>query len=287
MKPLVIAFSGGRTSAYMTKLLLEKYSGKRDIAVIFANTGQEREETLEFVHNCDIHFNFNTVWIEVVPNPEFGKGCTYDIVTFETANRKGLPFERVIAKYGISNHGAQHCSRELKHYPIKKHINSLGWKDYEIALGIRIDEPKRLTPKKDIIYPLAKEFPTNKLMVNQWWHNQPFNLQLKDYEGNCKLCWKKSKRKLLTIILEHPEFLDWWNEMEIKYGYYVPDSHKHNKNLIVPAHFFRGDESAMDLLEESKLPFTKQEDAFTLAQLMFSEPELDFSNGCEESCEAF
>lgn len=286
-KPLLIAFSGGRTSAYMTKLLIDKYQGKREIAVVFANTGVEREETLEFVNNCDLNFGFNTVWIETIPNPKFGKGCSFEIVDYGSASRDGLPFERVISKYGIPNKGAQHCSRELKHYPIKKYINSLGWKDYDIALGIRADEPKRLTPKDRVVYPLFKEFPTTKLMVNRWWAAQPFNLMLKDYEGNCTLCWKKSKRKLLTIIIEHPEFLEWWNEMELKYGYYVPESHKHNKKLIVPAHFFRGDESAQDLLEESTFPFTKQEDAFTISQLMFSEPELDFTDGCEESCEAF
>jgi hypothetical protein len=34
--------------------------------VVFANTGQEREETLEFVKQCDDHFGFGTVWIEGV-----------------------------------------------------------------------------------------------------------------------------------------------------------------------------------------------------------------------------
>ena len=55
MKPLVISFSGGKTSAYMAKLLIDKYNGKRRIVTVFANTGKEREETLLFLGS--IFFN--------------------------------------------------------------------------------------------------------------------------------------------------------------------------------------------------------------------------------------
>lgn len=61
-KKLVISFSGGRTSAYMTKMLLDSLDRSiYDIAVVFANTGKEREETLDFVHECDIRFGFDTI----------------------------------------------------------------------------------------------------------------------------------------------------------------------------------------------------------------------------------
>lgn len=287
MKPLLISFSGGRTSAYMTKLLLDKYLGKRDIVVVYANTGKEREETLEFIHNCDTHFGFNTVWIETEINPEFGKAGKVKFVTYETASRKGEPFEAVIAKYGIPNMGTIHCTRELKTSPTLRYIKSLGWKDYEQALGIRIDEPRRIKQRDKIIYPLVKEFPSTKIMVNKWWATQPFDLQLKGYEGNCDLCWKKSKRKLLTLIVEHPELAEWWNEMEIKYGHYIPETHKHNSKVQIPATFYRGNTSMQELIEDSKQPFVKATDDFTLEQLMHSQPELDFTDGCEESCEAF
>lgn len=287
MKPLVISFSGGRTSAYMTVKLLEKYKGKRDIHVVFANTGKEREETLLFVHQCDVNFGFNTVWIETEINPEFGKGGNVRIVDYKTASRNGEPFEQVIAKYGIPNMGTIHCTRELKTSPTLRYLKQMGIKDYEQALGIRIDEPKRIKPKDKIIYPLVHDFPTTKLMVNQWWANQPFDLQLKGYEGNCDLCWKKSKRKLMTILIERPELADWWNEMEVKYGNYIPETHRHNPLLKLPVTFYRNSESMQDLIEDSKFPFKLATDDFTKQDLMFSQPELDFTNGCEESCEAF
>ena len=49
-----------------------------------------------------------------------------------------------IEKYGIPNQNAPHCSRELKKQPIKSYARSIGWKNYQTALGIRSDEPKRL-----------------------------------------------------------------------------------------------------------------------------------------------
>ncbi len=65
-KTLVISFSGGRTSGYMTKKLLESKDKWKEVLVLFANTGQEHEKTLEFIHNCDQRFGFNTVWLEAV-----------------------------------------------------------------------------------------------------------------------------------------------------------------------------------------------------------------------------
>jgi len=288
MKPLVISFSGGRTSAYMTWRLLDKYKGKREILVVFANTGKEREETLQFIHDCDTHYNFGTVWLESVQYHGKRKAAGYKLVTFETANRMGAPFEDMIKKHGIPNAAFPHCSRELKKNPINAYIREyLKWKDYEIALGIRADEPKRLTKKPKVIYPLAYEFPSTKLSVNQWWHRNRFNLNLKDYEGNCNMCWKKSKRKLLTILVENHEYGDWWNEMEVKYGEFVPPTQSAHR--VTPITFFRQSESMQELLEDSKLSFRRQEDAFKLDELMFFEPELDFEEtGCgKASCEPF
>jgi hypothetical protein len=280
MKPLVISFSGGRTSAYMTVKLLEKYKGKRDIHIVFANTGKEREETLKFVHDCDVNFGWGVVWIERDDTDNL-----YKIVDYYTASRNGEPFEILIKKYGIPNTPFPHCTREMKTRVITKYTKDVVGNEYDMALGIRADEPKRIKPKEQIVYPLVYEFPSTKIMVNKWWQNQPFNLELKGYEGNCDLCWKKSKRKLLTILLEKPELAVWWNEMEMKYGNYVPESQQDSR--ITPITFFRHNESTQDLIEDSKFPFKKATDDFTLQDLMYSQPELDFTNGCEESCEAF
>src|SRR4051812_21794137 len=115
MKTLLISFSGGRTSAYMTKLILESNQYDDFIKIVlFANTGKERNETLDFVNECDHRWNFGTVWIESVVHHDERKGSTHKIVTYETASRQGQPFEDVILKYGIPNAAFPHCTRELK-----------------------------------------------------------------------------------------------------------------------------------------------------------------------------
>ena len=92
-KTLVISFSGGRTSGYLTKRLLEEKNKWKDVIVIFANTGQEHEKTLEFINNCDKKFGFNTVWIEAIAHPGERKTSTAKIVNYKTASRDGRPFE--------------------------------------------------------------------------------------------------------------------------------------------------------------------------------------------------
>lgn len=97
-----------------------------------------------------------------------------------------------------------------------------------------------------------------------------------EFEGNCKMCFKKSKRKLLTQILEHPEYVDWI--IEQKYPI--------NKNTGAQNRFFRGQESILDLLAESKLPFKK-----CIEPIYNNHPdfdiELDEQESCNESCEPF
>lgn len=67
--------------------------------------------------------------------------------------------------------------------------------------------------------------------------------------SNCDMCWKKSERKLLTMILENPQLIEWWNEMEIKYGQ-------------GEFSFFRNNKTAIDLIKMSKQNFTKAIDEY-------------------------
>ncbi len=47
-KSIVVAFSGGESSSYALKLVLDKYKGTHNIIVCFCNTGEEDEETFIF-----------------------------------------------------------------------------------------------------------------------------------------------------------------------------------------------------------------------------------------------
>lgn len=288
---LLISFSGGETSAYMTQYLLNNKQDEFDMIVVFANTGQENESTLQFVRDCEKHFDFKSVWVECVTNPVNGKGVSFRIVDFESASRNGEPFEDMIKKHGIPNAATPHCSRELKRNTIKAYAKSIGWKGYYTAIGIRADEVNRISDKaikEKLYYPLANEHPKTKININQFWHAMPFRLALKGYEGNCKVCWKKSLRKLMTIALENPDSFDFFERMEKKYGHFIPESRKHNTKIKPPFRFFRGHLSVSDIKEMSNTYFElATDDSKNTIEFQKKVLQLDLFGGCIESCEVF
>lgn len=216
MKNLLISFSGGETSAFMTKLIFThpKYKDVNKV-VVFANTGKEREETLQFVHDFATNEGIDVVWLEAVIYPEKGKGVGYRIVDFETADREGKVFESVIAKYGLPSALARHCSSMMKSKPIKKFgVDFFGDKNYDTAIGIRADEENRLG---SFHYPLF-ELGVTKPMIQAYWDKQSYKLNLKSYEGNCDFCFLKTPRKRMTIASDNPNLTKWWSDMEAKYG---------------------------------------------------------------------
>jgi len=244
-KNLLVSFSGGETSAFMAQWLLKHKQDEFNMVFVFANTGEENEETLEFVEKCNKHFSLNVHWVEAVVHHGQRKGTTHKVVDFKTASRNGEPFKEVISKYGIPNQMFLHCTRETKLNPITSFCkNYFDGQEYYTAVGIRIDESDRISAKhkeNKIIYPLiSRDFiPMNKEKINFWWSQQNFRLNLKGYQGNCKTCWKKSDHKLFTIAKETPEFFQFNKEMEKKYskGKYF---------------FFRNNRSTEDILEEAK-----------------------------------
>jgi hypothetical protein len=249
-KDLVVSFSGGRTSAYMCKWLLDNMSHVFDFHFVFANTGQEHEGTLFFVYQCDQAFGLNLTWLEASVDPKKGKGTSYSIVDFFTASRSGEPFEAVISKYGIPNKEYPHCTRELKLEPMKKWAKDKGLSEADHALGIRADEPKRYKPRKGVLYPLVQLHPVDKGHIIQWWRTQSFDLQVKEHFGNCAWCWKKSERKLKTLALEAPEIFEFPMRMEKEYGHIITNPDIGDRRV-----FFRERRSTVDILELAKQPF--------------------------------
>jgi 3'-phosphoadenosine 5'-phosphosulfate sulfotransferase (PAPS reductase)/FAD synthetase len=282
---LFISFSGGETSGYMTWRLLQENTYK-DTKIIFANTGQESEATLEFIDRCDKEFNLNVVWVEAVPYFNQRKSSGHKVVTFETASRDGTPYEEMIKKYGISNKASPHCTRELKLNAMTSYVRSLGWgkNSYDTAIGIRIDEMQRVSQEailnRGIIYPLI-DWKVSKKEVREFWERQSFRLQIKEHEGNCTWCWKKSLRKLLTLAVESPSIFEFPARMELEYPKAGTNkSEEHNRV------FFRNNMGTKELLELSKQPFEPFTDTYRVSLENFNE-DLDSAGGCSESCEIF
>lgn len=285
---LAISFSGGRTSAYMLLHCLEHMSDMETV-ITFANTGCEHEKTLDFVHQMDQLIGGRVVWLEAYVPEEHGKGVGYRIVNYETASRKGEPFERAIAKYGVFGTSYPNCTGRLKTEVMDAHLRSIGWptglksRTHKTAIGIRFDELRRRSQRADefgFIYPLI-DAQITKDMVIDFWAKQPFDLELKgEHYGNCTWCWKKSLRKLMTLAKEEPSIFDFPREMERKYG------HVKAKNDSGVRRFFRENRSADDIIEKSKEPFKMYKDNHDFD--MFSatwDEKLDFGGQCSDSCE--
>lgn len=288
-KKLCVSFSGGETSGYMAQYLKNHKQDKYEMVFIFANTGQENEETLKFVDQCDKAFNLNLIWLEAKINQELGKGTRWNVVNYKTASRNGKPFEDGIKKFGLPNMNNPWCTRDLKLEPIHSYLKlNLGWKDYWTAIGIRSDEIDRVSTnriKNKLYYPLVEDIPMSKPKINFWWAQQDFRLNLKGYEGNCKWCWKKSDNKLMTIAIEKPEYFDFARKVEKLYEDYVPESK--SKSMQKPVRMFRKNKSVQDIFDNSKLKFKKQKDDSDTYnwQISIFDEGLDTSNGCDESCE--
>lgn len=256
----------------MMARFVQMHMGKHsDIKFVFANTGQEHEKTLEFVDRCDREWSLGVVWLEAEAH-KGRKGCTHKIVSFETASRKGEPFEAVIAKYGIPNKSYPHCNRELKLNPMRSYIKSIGFGGVRVAIGIRADEPKRLREdagRAGIIYPFAHLWPQDKQDVLSWWEDQDFDLGLIEREGNCVWCWKKSEKKHFANIASNPGWYEFPRKMEAMYRWSRPE----RGDQV----FFRGALSTDDLFRHAG---AVEFDSRYLA----SEEE---AGSCSESCEAF
>lgn len=230
-KKLLVTFSGGETSAFMAQYLNKEMQDEYEMLFVFANTGMESNETLEFVNKCERKFGINVNWIEAKVFHNQRKACGFIKVDYETATRNtdwktrtDTPFEEVVKKYGIPNHSRLHCTRELKMNPIKAFAKSVwGNEKYYLALGIRIDEIDRMNSKKEelrLVYPLIqKEMkPMTKKHINFWWANQEFRLNLKGYQGNCGACYKKSDNKLMQMVLDDVNYFEFLAYLEDKYG---------------------------------------------------------------------
>lgn len=276
---LLVSFSGGRTSGYMLRMILDSAPQDVQVVVAFANSGQEDPRTLEFVDQVDREWGANVIWLEAVVDPAAGAGTKHKVVDFTSADRAGAAFESVIAKYGIPNAAYRGiCTRELKLRPITSYLRSIGWTagSYLSAIGIRADEFDRMSADADkagLVYPLVTANVT-KAEVLAWWARQPFDLRVPEHYGNCVWCWKKSLRKHLTLAKESPEVFEFPARMEQKYA--------HAGAGVGRRVFFRESRSALDILDLAKQPFEPFREGATQFSLPF-----DATNGCAESCEIY
>lgn len=220
-----IAFSGGRTSAYMLREILDANGDLPDrVRVTFQNTGRERPETLDFVQECGTRWGVDVTWLEFRPSKKqrnpfkeadfreqyqriFGRArleymtnwwednatdLKYAVVNHNSASRYSEPFEALIlSKMYLPNQQARFCTIEMKVRTAKRFLMSLGWEYWTNCVGFRADEPNRLNKPKPkdrwtVWHPLADAL-ISKHYVAAFWLHQVFDLQLPNVRGNCWL----------------------------------------------------------------------------------------------------
>jgi 3'-phosphoadenosine 5'-phosphosulfate sulfotransferase (PAPS reductase)/FAD synthetase len=225
--PAVVSFSGGRTSGYMLRKILD-VGLQPDVHVVFANTGKERIETLDFIHECETRWAVPIVWLEFEATSEGTGGLkAWQEVDYASAKRHGEPFQSLLDIRGnkLPYPVGRWCTQELKIRPMVGWMRSRGYERFENAVGIRGDEPSRVTRMRghgdtlqyDIALPLADAGVTEP-DVMAFWSVQPFDLQIRQAEGNCDLCFLKSYPKLKNIIRDRPDLAVWWAAQEERTG---------------------------------------------------------------------
>ena len=230
--PAVISFSGGRTSAYMLRRILDE--GLRpDVHVLFADTGKERAETYDFVRACMERWAVIVYWVQ----------------------RAGR-FEQLITDRGLPNPVFRFCTQELKIRPMRDWMRARGYEHWTNVVGIRADEPRRVAKMRvanderrerwDVALPLADAGITVE-DVNAFWRRQPFDLQLRPHEGNCDLCFLKGTDKLRNIVRERPDLAQWWADQEARIGStFRKDRPSYAAMLAQPDLFVQPDENLIE-----------------------------------------
>jgi len=202
-KTQLVSFSGGRTSAYLVRLMEARRTiiGD-DVRYIFMDTGAEHPKTYEFIRNIVKHWGIPLVCLRTVVHPEMGKGCTYRVVSVDDIGPDLQPWSDMLVKYGSPHAVGAMCTSRMKIEPFDAYCREVIGA-HHTWLGIREDEPRRLKRKEGFSY-LADISDFDKQDVIDWWKTQPFDLGIEEHLGNCVFCIKKSELKLALAERDEP-----------------------------------------------------------------------------------
>ena len=224
----VVNVSGGRSSGMMLHRILEAHGGALPprCYALFANTGKERRETLDFVDAMSRHWAVPITWLEFGHDPEARAGTKYQarVVDRASASVNGEPFARMLETEWVPSVTKRICTSELKVGTIDRHLwqaHGLTKRQTRKAIGFRFDEPKRWRPA---VYEECRTwFPmvdakVTRADVAAFWRAQPFDLGIPSDWSNCDLCYLRRRAMLLQIIREEPSRADWWIAAERRTG---------------------------------------------------------------------
>lgn len=278
--------SAGYSSVLMA-IKIKEWFPNHNVLYAMANTSKEREESLDFMNEVDKYYNLNVNYIEAKFNKKRGKGVDFKIVDFKDLKRNGEIFEEGIKKFGIPCKINKWCNRDMKIVPLKKFADSIfGLDNYSIAVGMRVDEIDRIGENYKInntFYPLFDNNIDTKYR-NKFWKEQPIQITIPAFKGNCDMCFEKSNRKLMTILKEEQNIVNWWDEMIKKYSQ-IPIEEKPAYNIYAEnggMNFFRSNNSVEDLVKLAEQPFSRATDEYIYESDLF-----DLEGDCGSGCQVF
>jgi hypothetical protein len=161
---------------------------------------------------------------------------TYAVVNYATASREKEPYIAMLLAreaYRLAVKGKKGvlptprhrlCTGQLKMRTMYRRLRELwglaGPNSYNVALALRADEMHRVDSAfaREIeagvpYFPLA-DSGVRAEDVAAFWIAQPFQLGMKSYEGNCRLCYMKKENAVEHLIRQRPPDADWWSGWE-------------------------------------------------------------------------
>lgn len=222
--PATIQVSGGRTSGFMLRRILDAHGGTLpdDVIPTFCNTGLEHPATYRFLQDMERE------WACPITVLEYrSEGDNHGVRVLPSvceADREGRPFEQLIeAKKYLPNPVTRYCTMELKVRTSNRFCRQvMGWDEWECAIGFRADEQRRVAKMRGDVKaermraPMAEAAHT-AADVLEFWRGQNFDLLLPGGDntfGNCVGCFLKGAKKLEKIGMTDPGYLEWWAQQE-------------------------------------------------------------------------
>jgi hypothetical protein len=229
----VIAFSGGKTSAYMT--ITEYQEGD---LVIFCDTGREHPKTYKFINDFEANENIPVIRIKLYNEEQ--------------------PFDYMLSKRNykvIPNRVKRFCTDELKIKTSKRYLRSIGIRKFENLIGFRADESRRVLNRKNRFKNVIDKFPLyekgiNKQMIIEYWKQKTYTLEIPSILGNCDLCFMKGKNAIISILSVYPELADKW----------IADEEKAQKNGKFGGHTYFPDVTYKTLKQIAQNNLFKEKD---------------------------
>jgi hypothetical protein len=198
-----------------------KFWQKNDL-VIFCDTGREHQKTYKFINDFEAY--------EKIP-----------IIRLKYNNAEN-PFNALLQKNKykvIPNRVKRICTDELKIKTCKRYLKSIGIKKFENFIGFRFDEELRVKRRFQKFKNVIDKFPLyenkiDKFIINEFWKNKPYNLEIPSILGNCTLCFMKGKNAIISILMLYPELADEWIADELKSKeLYKSNAHTYFPNITI------------------------------------------------------